>query len=965
MKCSKCGSLLDETCEFCGKCGVKVIKNSEENNVQVKNNTNKQEKTPKRKKFKFIKVLLIIFLIISVIVLLIRGIVTYIRSLNKIYITSFESTFEKELEDFYLVEEQLNELKIKLKTFKSIEKVNIKLYSYNFILYEEEFNDSKKWTIDDLSLPLGISNLEVVVSLEDGNTIERRVSVYNTNKKNLRGLDQEDNDKDKLLNYEETIYGTNKDKIDTDSDGLTDYDEVFKVGTDPTLFSTYKKNISDALDDYDNDGLNNKKELELGTNVVKTDTDNDGLSDYYEVMNSKTNPKEYDTDDDSVSDYDEVINFKSDPLVKTNTFSGKIESDNREVGITLNNVTVSDMEKVIFEESGNYALSSSMAGYIMPAYNIETDIKITTSTISFDFGEYSLEKGAVPTIYYFNEKTKQLEELKTSINGTVASAVVNHFSTYILVDKNKLGDINKVENTSDELEVKDPINGEFLFYYSPVLASIFDFPIYIMSNGDISENQANIIYEKLNVLFGSDYEINFKVIDGDFGFNLLKNIFAGIYKFLYTLLVDGLGLDFLFNSNIKNNGSYVHNINDCLVLGYHNNIDDFGNYFSNGDGKNVIADNYILIDIDDKTDSNKDGISDSFTKAILGGVITTETGINPFEGYSYNQINDNKDFDDDGLVNGEEIVVKEQNGKYYLYMHSNPTLVDTDSDGLEDPNDEEPMVPLINGFALGKSLDEDINIDSLAAGVAKFNSFYNTGEVVTKDGNKYIKYNDNGVEKYSPHGFINFKGEAINTVVTGGALAGDVISAGDAAKAWRRYYGASGKTYMAEDIVVQTLNGNKLNKHSLFGSDDVQDYFKKNTKKIRMTAETNIKSGDKKVIKSNSSFTASGGNSNYSSNLNVFGFLHTSSGHMIGEISNDNGTYKMKLRYFIFDSYDWKNSEECDINSPACVSEVHYYNDMLLGKAKAFLVKIEYDVEMTWTKGEEPTIVIQNGTPYA
>ena len=959
MKCPKCGFILVDNSKFCEKCGTKLVndnvKKVEKKNIVVNN---------KKNKFKGLKVFLIVILIISLIVLLIRGVVTYVRSLNKIYITSFESTFEKDLDEFFLVEEEVDKLKIKLKTFKSVEKVNIKLYALNLVLYEEEFNKGKKWTIDDLSLPLGSTTLEVIVSLENGKTIERIVTIYNTNEKNLGSLDKNDSDNDKVLNYVEDIYGTDRNKVDTDGDTLSDYDEVSYTYTDPTLFSTYKENVSDALDDYDGDKLNNKKELELGISAIKEDTDNDGLNDYYEIYTSKTDPKKVDTDSDGVSDYDEVINFKSNPLVKTANFSGKIESDNREVGITLNNISVDDFDKVSFEESGHYVLSSSMAGYIMPAYNIETDIKFTSSTISFNFGDYTLDKNAVPTIYYYNEKTNQLEELKTTINGTTASAIVNHFSTYILVDKNKLGDINQIDSSSGEIKVNDPINGEFVFYYSPVLTAFIDFPIYIMANSSVSDEQIEIMKAKFDVLFEGDYEIDFKIIKSDFGFNLLKNIIEIIYKGLYAFMVDGLGLDFLFASSVKSNGSYIHNINDCLVLGYMNNITDFGNYFVNEDDVNIFTDNLIVIDLDDNTDSNKDGISDAYTKAIVGGAIKTETGINPFEGYSYNQIQKNADFDDDSLKNGEEIVVEEKNGKFYVRLISNPTLVDTDNDGLDDPNDNEPTVPLMNGFTLSKSLDEDINIESLINGVEEFNSLYDTGEVITKDGEKYIKYFDKGVEKYSPHGFINAKGEVANVIVTGGALAGDIIIAGDAAKAWRRYYKASGQTYTEEDIVVKTLNGEKLNKYSLFGSDDVQDYFKKNTRKIRMTIETNIKNGDKKVIKSTNPFIASGGGSSYDSNLNVFGFLHTSSGHMVCEVKNDDGVYNMKLRYFIFDSYDWKNSEECNINSPACVSEVHYYNEMLLGKAKAFLVKIEYDIEMTWEKGKEPIVVIKEGTPY-
>ena len=40
----------------------------------------------------------------------------------------------------------------------------------------------------------------------------------------------------------------------------------------------------DALDDFDVDGLNNLQEYQLGTDIRATDSDNDGLNDYDEVM---------------------------------------------------------------------------------------------------------------------------------------------------------------------------------------------------------------------------------------------------------------------------------------------------------------------------------------------------------------------------------------------------------------------------------------------------------------------------------------------------------------------------------------------------------------------------------------------------------------------------------------------------------------------------------------------------------
>ena len=47
-----------------------------------------------------------------------------------------------------------------------------------------------------------------------------------------------------------------------------------------------------------------------------------------------------------------------------------------------------------------------------------------------------LENGADPAIFYFNEANQTLEELETTIDGNVASAVVNHFSVYVLIDRN-------------------------------------------------------------------------------------------------------------------------------------------------------------------------------------------------------------------------------------------------------------------------------------------------------------------------------------------------------------------------------------------------------------------------------------------------------------------------------------------------------------------------------------------------
>lgn len=89
-----------------------------------------------------------------------------------------------------------------------------------------------------------------------------------------------DEDRDGLLNGDETRLGTDPRNPDTDGDGLIDGDEVNTHDTDPLL----------------------------------EDTDGDGLGDGYEVNTTKTDPLEADTDGGGVNDGDEWYIRGTDPL---------------------------------------------------------------------------------------------------------------------------------------------------------------------------------------------------------------------------------------------------------------------------------------------------------------------------------------------------------------------------------------------------------------------------------------------------------------------------------------------------------------------------------------------------------------------------------------------------------------------------------------------------------------------------
>lgn len=68
------------------------------------------------------------------------------------------------------------------------------------------------------------------------------------------------------------------------------------------------------LIDSDNDGLSNVAEIQLGTNALNPDTDNDGLTDFEEDQTYATNPLAWDSDGDTLSDGDEVNLHGTNPL---------------------------------------------------------------------------------------------------------------------------------------------------------------------------------------------------------------------------------------------------------------------------------------------------------------------------------------------------------------------------------------------------------------------------------------------------------------------------------------------------------------------------------------------------------------------------------------------------------------------------------------------------------------------------
>lgn len=240
-----------------------------------------------------------------------------------------------------------------------------------------------------------------------------------------------DSDGDGIMDYMEQLVGTDPTLADTDGDGLSDYTEYIKTNTDPLLTDTDGNGIADGSEDADGDGLTNLAERLLGTALNKTDTDGDGLSDGQE-RELGTDPLNDDTDGDGVADGREAA-LGTNPKIPEESFDVTQEQGSASVEIQLEGQQVETL--TITPVDSQTLFPETIPGYLGQAYDFQVEGSFETADISFTFDVDALPEDAEPVIYYFNEKAQMLEQLPTVVSDGVATATVEHFSTYILLDR--------------------------------------------------------------------------------------------------------------------------------------------------------------------------------------------------------------------------------------------------------------------------------------------------------------------------------------------------------------------------------------------------------------------------------------------------------------------------------------------------------------------------------------------------
>lgn len=226
-----------------------------------------------------------------------------------------------------------------------------------------------------------------------------------------------DSDSDELPDIFELEIGTDVNNPDSDEDGLTDYQEVYLTGTDPTVYDSVTEGVSDSDADSDNDGLSNIYEIEIDTDPQNNDTDNDGLSDYDELYSYGTDPLNPDSDGDSLKDSDE-LHIGLDPT-NPETFGVSDAEYKIEQTISADSEVLSRIN--IVENPYRLSIDIKAAGYV------EGNLTAKKTSYSKAIQNYSMF-GVAPELTYTNADSIETVKLKFEISSEYIENSLNIFS---------------------------------------------------------------------------------------------------------------------------------------------------------------------------------------------------------------------------------------------------------------------------------------------------------------------------------------------------------------------------------------------------------------------------------------------------------------------------------------------------------------------------------------------------------
>ncbi|MFW5674897.1 MAG: VWA domain-containing protein [Acetivibrio ethanolgignens] len=498
--------------------------------------------------------------------------------------------------------------------------------------------------------------------------------------------------------------------------------------------------------DTDEDGFSDEFERKIGTDPDKEDTDGDGLSDREElyISNPTIKDSDKDFDGDGISNYDEIKD-ELNPLVfdsKEKAISKKIESVKaNQIDLTIsintnienhNNISVSPLSEAFDSQVVN------SVGYL-GGYEINADY-FTSAKMQFKFevpSDKTLGKDFIPTLYYYNENTKELEKLEDVVldgDNHILTYTPTHFSKYVVCNEYEIELAKKLHSDY----VKNHKYSTKPFY----LVFVMD------SSGPMSDNdRGNLRLQASKDLIDTlgekdsiaviDFDDSSTILQGiTKDKNVAKNAINRIDSSGGTSIKNGLqdAIDIIEKDSkvhSKQNEKVIVLFTDgedsshissveydkviqkakslntkifTMGLGSKSSIDEAllkklaeqtgGKYYHITTSKDILQIFYYYKK-DIVVDTDKDGLSD-----------IEETTVEINKGH-YKSNPNKADTDDDGLSDFEE-----------RKLGTNPNKQDTDGDGIIDSKDKNPLIYDVTDYTL--ALAAKLSYNNLENHVGKF-----------------------------------------------------------------------------------------------------------------------------------------------------------------------------------------------------------------------------------------------------
>lgn len=324
------------------------------------------------------------------------------------------------------------------------------------------------------------------------------------------------------------------------SDNDNDNEYTDKLNKDVVYnYEDYIKLNGEA--DFDNDGLNNRTELKYGSNPYSPDTDNDGLSDYYEYTNNS-----------DMLDYDNTLckNMEQELKKENKTYKNPYTSN----GIILwaEDIESRTFGTVILSQAGDKTayVFDRFNGYVQFPDGIPYDISSGIhKQLEYDKETelYIVESGMKVVIY-----EKELECMyKTSLFGNVSYKKDTFINSIIdkLLPRKGLITSEKITSNDTRLDINDGVILENI----PIADKGYDYTQFTRFNynnnklSDLADVYNNIKKgysvcvsliddngETLGVVYGYDKYGNLLVADIETGQELGKIYISEHYTKLYT-----------------------------------------------------------------------------------------------------------------------------------------------------------------------------------------------------------------------------------------------------------------------------------------------------------------------------------------------------------------------------------------------------------------------------------------------